>query len=373
MSDNMKERESKGDKKIGKKGYKFKDVLFLFLSAITAVISAKYVHDVYKFRQTVQKGVEIRSLFDFVWILVAALFFGLGKRVFHWIFYKPCLSRLEKRMSQRLKVEPKKTQTSIDVVKVKLTKNLFDGCWYMFMFFFGLATAYNDPNMPFFYLGSGSWDSLGDNWPNHNFGMIGRLYFIFHLGHHYHNLIHHSIAMKDIGNYYELILHHVITTGTTTFAYYSGFEEYALFTLLSHDISDSILNFSKFFRDMNLPSNVLSLTYVILLVSWIVSRLTLAPMCYWIGTQRLLYWKNPYGVQHQEAWDSLKYGVNVVCVKTLLLVLLNLLWLYWLIEMGYNKFFKGHTGYVSVQEGESNAHNEKRHSNGISGDKKKDK
>src|SRR3990167_5871306 len=101
-----------------------------------------------------------------------------------------------------------------------------------------------------------------------------------HLGHHYHNLVYHSISMKDIGNYQELILHHVVTTSTTTFAYYSNFEEYALFTLISHDLSDSILNFAKFVRDIGLPAIYLNLSFATIVVSWIYMRLVLASQCY---------------------------------------------------------------------------------------------
>jgi hypothetical protein len=302
-----------------------------------------------EFRSLTPPNVELRPLTDFAWIGLAAGLFGVLKNAFDWLFYETLLERLEKS-----------DLGNVEVVKQKLTRNLFSGCWYLFMFIFGLAVSYNDPNMPFFYLGSGSWDSLGNNWPMHNFGIRGKLYFIFHLGHHYHNLVHHTISMRHIGNYQELILHHVVTTSTTTFAYFVNFEEYALFTLLSHDVSDSILSFAKFARDMSMSDLVTSAMFGILIVSWAVSRLVLAPQCYWIGTQRLLYWKDPYGPEYQAAWDSVKYAVNLVCVKTLLLILLNMIWLYWLLQVAYKRTFKGEKGFSSVHEGEFNQLKEKK-------------
>lgn len=91
---------------------------------------------------------------DFYWIALAALFFSGMKKLFNILFFKPFYKRLQLK---KLHDE--------HVVKLKLTKNFFDGCWYLAMFLLGLAVANGDPNMPFFYLGSGSWDSLGNNWP----------------------------------------------------------------------------------------------------------------------------------------------------------------------------------------------------------------
>lgn len=327
---------------------KFKDVLFMCLSIVVGVTSVTYFKAIIDFRQIAPPHVELRPLTDLAWIGVAALCYGGLKKLFHWLLYAPLLRRLE--MTDLSKSE---------VTKQKLTKNLFDGCWYLFMFFFGLVTAYGDPNMPFFYLGSGSWDSLGNSWPLHNFGVRGKLYFIFHLGHHYHNLVHHTATMRHTGNYQELILHHVVTTSTTTFAYMSNFEEYALFTLLSHDISDSILNLAKFCRDMSLPDSLCNPVFLLLILSWFFSRLVLAPQCYWIGSQRLLYWKDPYGPEYQGAWDAVKYAVNLVSAKTLLLILLNMIWLYWLLQMGYKRI-KGEKGFTSVHEGERVHHNDKK-------------
>jgi len=324
-----------------KKGRKFKDLFFLSTSIIVGLTVALYLRDTLAFRKVVHPEVPLRSFYDLIWILLAALGFGASKRLFHLIFYKPCLARLEK-----------KNIPDMEVLKTKLTKNLFDAVWYFSMFVLGLFVSRNDPNMPFFYWGSGSWDSLGNNWPNHNFGLLGRVYFILHLGHHYHNLIHHSIAMKDIGNYHELILHHVVTTSTTTLAYFINFEEYALFTLLSHDISDSILTFAKFTRDISLPSIVVNTSFSMIVISWIGFRLSLAPKCYWIGTLRLLYWKDPFGPRYTPEWEAVKYSVNLVCVKTLLLILLNVIWLYWILQIAYRKLFKGASDFSSVNEGE---------------------
>jgi len=299
-----------------------------------------YFKAVIDFRLLAPQNVELRPLADFAWIGVAGVIFGSLRKAFDGMFYASLLRRLEKT-----------NLSKSEVTKQKLTKNLFDGIWYLFMFIFGLVTSFGDPNMPFFYLGSGSWNSLGDNWPLHNFGIRGKLYFILHLGHHYHNLMHHTFAMRNTGNYQELILHHVVTTSTTTFAYFANFEEYALFTLLSHDISDSILNLAKFCRDMGMSETVTSPLFMVLISSWTVTRLILAPQCYWIGTQRLLYWKDPYGPEYQGVWDAVKYAVNLVCVKTLLLILLNMIWLYWLLQVAYKRM-NGEKGFTSIHEGE---------------------
>lgn len=144
----------------------------------------------------------------------------------------------------------------------------------------------------------------------------------------------------------------MVTASTTTFAYFINFEEYALFTLISHDLSDSILNYSKFVRDISQNDILLTIFMVLVIVTWVLMRIILAARCYWTGTDRLFFWKDPYGPKFTPEWDAVKYGVNIVCVETLLLLLLNFIWLYWILQIAYRKVFKGAKLYSSVQEGE---------------------
>ena len=178
-----------------------------------------------------------------------------------------------------------------------------------------------------------------------------RWYIIVQFGHHFHNLVYHTVAMKNVGNYFEMITHHYATVVSLFYSYFTNWEDYALVILVSHDLSDGFLNFGKVLRDIGWGSSVLmSLNFVALAFFWLYHRGILIATCYFYKTYDYYWWKNPFP-EYNDLWLSVRRGVNFIIFNIFLIWCLNLFWWYQIIKIGIDKFFKK-KGWVSQHEGE---------------------
>jgi TLC domain len=74
-------------------------------------------------------------------------------------------------------------------------------------------------------------------------------------------------------NFWELFIHHVATVFSIIFCYFTNFEDYGPFILIASDLSDSLLNLGKLYRDIYDLTGILGdVMFIIVSTTWLLTR-----------------------------------------------------------------------------------------------------
>ena len=239
----------------------------------------------------------------------------------------------------------------------------FSWVWYIFSLSFAIYNFYNHPNI---------WKLIGGNcplqthcpllnWPNHEPFPYLSYYYMTNMARHFYSLIYHVIFARYVGNYLEMSQHHTLTVLLILFSYFTGQHATGVNVLICHDIGDFILSFAKWSRDMILPvkSGIFILSmYIILIIGFFYSRIYAPAMTYlkcWVPylfiTANRKYCEG-FTAETEDIIQKLKIHIgNRVLVGFLLaLWVLNLVWLFIMLKIGYNKLTRKQAGFVSDYE-----------------------
>lgn len=316
---------------------------------ILALLGMSYIFysDYASFREQAPKlGIEMRPISDLYYICITAALMHLIRRIGDK-FIRPAV---EGRFLATQGDLPDK-ELRLD----KLTRQIYDAFFYFSVFAFGYYIAGDIDYIPSCIGGAGTCASLGMYWPKMKLLPIMRVYIIVQFGHHLHNLVFHTVAMKNVGNYFEMIVHHYAAVVSLFYSYFTNWEDYAFIILICHDLSDGFLNFGKVLRDLGYGNSIaLSITYALLAISWLGQRLVTIFFCYFGKTQEYYWWKNPFPA-YPELWLSVRRGVNFIIFNIFIIWILNSIWWIQIVKMGINKFVKKKKAWVSEHEGEIDA------------------
>lgn len=339
-------REPKTEKKpVDEKAQKKReDRIHLFLTIALLFMSYIFYNDFASFREKApERLIVMRDMHDLGYIILAAAAMFLARKLLDYLI-RP---HMEKRL-----LSLDLPQVDVGLRKEKLTRQVFDAVFYSGVFLYGRAIVWDIDFVPQWIGGTGTCDSLGKYWPRMVFHDKMRIYIIIQFGHHLHNLVYHTMAMKHVGNYFEMILHHYATVISLFYSYFTNWEDYAFFILNCHDLSDGFLNFGKVVRDMGYEkSRLLEITYLSLAVSWVYHRAVVIGGCYFYKTYDYYWWKSPFPLE-EDLWRSVKRGVNFIICNIVIIWILNILWWIQIVKIGVNKFLKK-KGFVSTHEGET--------------------
>lgn len=317
------------------------DRLHLFISATLVIMSYVFCRDLANFRVNAPiLGIEMRTFSDIYYVILVAVGIQLLRRI------------LDKCLRAKLETHlMKENLLDLDLRREKLTRQIFDAIYYFSIYIYARIISWEVDYVPACHGGAGTCDSLGMHWPKMKFSEGMRWYIIIQFGHHLHNLVYHAVAMRNVGNYFEMITHHYAAVVSIFYSYFTNLEDYALFVLISHDLSDGFLNFGKLLRDIGWGSTILmNVNFLALAFYWFYHRAVLMSTCYFYKTYEYYWWKDPFPA-HRELWDSVKKGVNFVIFSVFLVFCLNLFWWSQIVKIGINKFIRKKK-WVSQHEGE---------------------
>lgn len=319
------------------------DQIHAFITAALIGMSYIFYSDYASFREQAPKlGIEMRPISDLYYICIAAAGMHLIRRIGDK-FIRPMVEG--RFMATQGNLPDKELRLA------KLTRQIYDTVFYFSIFFFGWYLAGDIDFIPSCIGGAGTCASLGMYWPRMKLLPIMRTYIIIQFGHHLHNLVYHTVAMKDVGNYFEMIVHHYAAVVSLFYSYFTNWEDYAFIILICHDMSDGFLNFGKVLRDLGYGNSIaLSITYALLAVTWLGQRLVTIFFCYFKKTQDYYWWKNPFP-EYPELWLSVRRGVNFIIFNIFIIWILNSIWWVQIVKIGVNKFVKKRK-WVSEHEGE---------------------
>jgi len=157
---------------------------------------------------------------------------------------------------------------------IEQTHKFAESCWklifYVISWTCGMALLYDAEWFPNTTL---CWKTF----PTYTVSGALKLYYLFELGFYAHSLYAHLFIEVKRSDFWALLAHHIVTILLIYFSYLIKFYRIGLLVLLCHDFNDIFLELGKIFvyRKMKNAANV---AFLILMVSWIVSRLAILPL-----------------------------------------------------------------------------------------------
>lgn len=142
-------------------------------------------------------------------------------------------------------------------------------------------------------------------------------------------MVYHCAMMKGTKNDWELTLHHFATVFSLIFCYFTNFEHFGTFILISSDVSDAFLNLCKFYRDITGKKGMFTdVLFFSLMVLWFFSRNVFLLGCFATGTFKFQLWRTftPGIVKYVPLWEGVKFGAKFIVVNIFIICFLNIYW-----------------------------------------------
>jgi len=227
---------------------------------------------------------------------------------------------------------------------------------YTILVVIGIHGAKGDPRLPAKIGGAGTAWSPGLYWPYlsddpstpiYTFWPRGaRLFQILTHGYHIFVSVEQLICNRDKKNFNEMMLHHVNTIFSTNYCYFANLQGLSFGATMITSISDIFMNFGKILRDFNFHPILVTASYLSILISWVVTRnYYFAYACYASTYKFRPGQKWPYDSQYDGLWYKTRWGFRFTMMNIILLNILNYFWLFRILQIGYNKLFKGEGGF----------------------------
>lgn len=105
--------------------------------------------------------------------------------------------------------------------------------------------------------------------------------------------------------YFEYMLHHICTLFCVTYAYFTNHEDFSVYVMLISNLADMFFNIGRFNRDTALAESLLTISYIMLVVTWFWTRIVVLPYCFFVSSVRLipgLGFESPVLPKYQEVW-----------------------------------------------------------------------
>jgi hypothetical protein len=152
--------------------------------------------------------------------------------------------------------------------------------------------------------------------------------------------------MRDHKNFMDMMLHHVCTILSTNYCYFTNHEDFSIGATLITSISDVCLNFGKTVRDIGFKPIFVTGSYLIILISWILTRVYYFTFACYASTYK--FWPNqtwPLDEKYTILWNKTKFGFRFVMLNLAILCGLNFFWFFCILQIGYKKLFEGKGGF----------------------------
>ena len=175
----------------------------------------------------------------------------------------------------------------------KAVTNIYKCCYYTAATIFGWYTLKDSHILPPALGGKGSLDNMFIDFPYLTPPPLYRFYFTGTMGYHIGSLLHHIFAHKKANDYLEMMFHHLVTFYLYAFSYMTNTLIGAVIALI-HDIGDIGVTWTRSWSESN-HKYVTAYSFILTLVAWLYTRLTMLPWCIYVATFKLeVYTISPY-------------------------------------------------------------------------------
>jgi len=167
-----------------------------------------------------------------------------------------------------------------------------------------------------------------------------KIYYLYQLGFYFHCLYAHFAYEVKRSDFWPLLFHHVVTIWLIYFSYVIGFHRIGLLVLICHDPNDVLFEIGKTFvyRKMERMTHI---TFVLIMVSWVCTRLLLYPF--------KVLWSTAIQSLLEIPWDAFPfYYMFNGCLSFLLC--LHIYWFFLMLRMLYRVLTGKEKGVVDSRE-----------------------
>ena len=301
--------------------------------------------------KTLEEKVILTDWTDFLDLVPIGIAYFLIRKLYLILFEDSILKRL--KISDPINFE------------IKASKVTKEG-WHMIAYGFSTILAYalfgGTDLISVYLLGTSDCNRMVTSWTEVSVTPALRFFLMVALTHHFSALVVfvYRSFNTHVPEFNEFFLHHLITVAMIMLCYLCSFFPFGLTVLISCDISDFILSFSKFVRDIGIGKNhyLQEISFVFLVASWLYTRFFVMTFCvlsacgtatYMIFTDQLEFFNKPCQVFFKEKY-AYYYQVKVFLI--FLLCILNLYWTGLILRIAYNRVIKKDTNFAIQSHGE---------------------
>lgn len=158
---------------------------------------------------------------------------------------------------------------------------------------FGYFTLKDSYILPPALGGSGSLYNQFIDFPYIKHPPLYRFYFTGTMGYHVGSIMTHVFSKEKSNDYLEMMLHHLCTIYLYGFSYMTNCLIGAVVSLI-HDIPDVAIAWTRAWAESEYKA-VAAYSFIISLIIWLYTRLTMLPWCIYVSTFKLeVFASSPY-------------------------------------------------------------------------------
>lgn len=296
------------------------------------------------------KEVEVSSYWDLKYLLLYFPLYAVIRISFSKIFENTILKNL-------MINDPENYETK----KVRIVKEAFGSFWYALQALIGYFMFADTNLLPKLCFGTLECGNFFRDWPLTMPDWKIRAFFMLQMAFHIYTVIEFEIKnrSKKVPEYNEMRLHHILATIMIFLCYISNTFPFGVTILFVADFTDLPLNFTKFSRDMKfLPkTKFVDILFVWTISSWIYFRGVVMGACVMKGCFTAIYhiaindteWFNPVG--RATIFSLLPHFIAKTGME-MILVALNMYWIYLLVMVAYNRVVNKDSNFTNKNWGE---------------------
>jgi len=95
------------------------------------------------------------------------------------------------------------------------------------------------------------------------------------------------IFEKKDNLYSQMLVHHLATIFSILYAYFTNHEDFSVYVMLVSNFADIFVNLGRYLRNVGSSGFAVNLGYVLLFLSWLITRVISMPICFYQSSNRL--------------------------------------------------------------------------------------
>lgn len=241
----------------------FMENLSFYVSLLIGTYCIIVLPEIYRFHVQMTKMNKPFYYIEMVYILIGFVISG------GFYFLTPCLfgKFVDKNATEvKYRIETKEQRSE------RLLNYIHGLTYYLVSFVSGMLLTKGSDLRPKLFGGKFDGMDFVNTWPKDIPDLI-RWYFLINLGHHLERAIILVMYKRKTNDFFTMNLHHIITVLLMLYSYLMRQLYWGIPVLLIHDMSETLFNASKFFREIKPLKKFLDITFACFWLSWFYSRI----------------------------------------------------------------------------------------------------
>ena len=297
--------------------------LFAIVTWIVIPTSFIYIPDVIKFiKYSTEHGLSTPDLSDIAIVIASAIF-----QFFLFLIVKTLSGRFVYQYLDDKYQGDERLRKANGIIKL-IYDNVFYTTSTVFAFY-----HFSNQAIPKSLFGQFECDALFTEFPNKPSIPYFNEFYLYQLGNHLYRLVNHAVIARKEPKFYEMFLHHYVAFWLIFYSYLLNYTLMGGIVLITHDIGDIFLTFGRAYDSFkNKIKSIWFANYILILASWIYTRLYVFPKC--------LIWNCWKHLGQTEVWHLTGRAFTWQFSLTFVLLVLHAYWISTFIIIGVQAITK---------------------------------